>query len=93
MNEQQGTTELQRRQAAYREQVARDQAARDANRLLDVTHPRCAACRERKQRSDFHQDTFSATGVRAQCKECWNGVRRARAAAARDFAASAGGTP
>lgn len=61
----------------------------EAARQLDLTHPQCIACRERKPRSDYHADSFSATGLRAQCKQCWNAVRRARAAAAREAAAQA----
>lgn len=62
--------------------------------LLDVTHPRCLQCRQRKQRSEYHQDSHSSTGLRAQCKECWNGERRKRAALARESAlAISGGSP
>ena len=65
------------------------QQQRDEQRQLDLTHPRCIACHERKPRSDFHQDSFSATGLRAQCRQCWNAVRRARAAESRAAAESA----
>ena len=77
-------SDLDVRRAAYRKQLEREQLHREARRLLDQTEPWCRACQVRKPRAEFHVDSFRASGVRAQCKACWDGVRRARAAAARD---------